>query len=308
MNQPIVSIIVPSYNVERYIEECLDSILAQTYQNIEVIVIDDGSTDATPYLLKPYESKVKLTLNELNKGQGAVRNQGIKNASGEYLLFVDSDDWIEQDTVERLVDSFLETQSDLVRFNGQSFFDGGDLFENSVQYDFSKVLDSGKIYEGSEKLSANQKAYSASPCLYMVSRALIMNKDIRFPESVLHEDEYFTTKVFLASQRMSYLNQFFYHRRYRVASTMTESTPFHKKRSFDSYLEVFKLLEKAYHSDQYDADEKVFLKRQLLSIYNGLQQSKVEPEMKIVLRDLKSVALMDKIRLSASRMYTKFKS
>ncbi|WP_080146745.1 glycosyltransferase family 2 protein [Marinilactibacillus piezotolerans] len=302
MHQPLVSIIVPTYNVERYVEECLDSILNQTYSNLEIIVIDDGSTDATPYLLEPYRSKLSLTLNKTNQGQGAVRNQGIKAASGEYILFVDSDDWIEPKTVSSLVQKAIQTEADLVRFNGQSFFEGGTAISEEGKYDFSAVLSPDQIYSNEESLVKNQKAYSASPCLYLVRKDLLEEHRILFPEGILHEDEYFTTQVFLHTKRMCYVDQAYYHRRYRVASTMTEQTPLHKKRSFESYLKVFKLLENEYQSDQYTEKQKNFLKRQLLSIYNGLQQSKVEPELKKELQKLKTISLKDKLRINLSRL------
>ncbi|WP_208558910.1 glycosyltransferase family 2 protein [Marinilactibacillus kalidii] len=307
MDKPLVSVIIPTYNVERYIEECMDTVLAQTYESLEVIVIDDGSTDATPYLLKQYEKNVSLTLNKQNKGQGAIRNQGIEQATGDYLLFVDSDDWIEKNTIETLVFKAQQTEADLVRFNGQSFFDGAEQYEKSVDYNFSSVLEEHVVYEGETLLDKNLKAYSASPCLYMVKKALLDAKHIRFPEGVLHEDEYFTTKVFISSKTMIYVDKIFYHRRYRVASTMTESTPHHKIKSFESYLEIFRLLETDYQSDRYTSIQKVFLKRQMLSIYNGLQQSQVEPMMKRRLKTINSITIKDKMRIKLSILRQKLK-
>lgn len=306
MKEPLVSIIVPTYNVERYIEECINSILAQTYKNIEVLLIDDGSTDATPYLLKQYEKQLHVTINSQNQGQGAVRNQGIKEADGEYVLFVDADDWIEPITVETLVHKALATDADLVRFNGQSFFDGEATLENEGQYNFSKVLSETEVYKDSTILPKVQKSYSASPCLYLIKKVLLTENDIQFPEGILHEDEYFSTKVFIHTQVMTYVNQFLYHRRYRVASTMTESTPNHKKKSFESYLKVFKLIEDDYYSDQYNEQQKAFLKRQLLSIYNGLQQSSVKLSRKKKLNNLKSISFTDKLRVNISRLKLKY--
>lgn len=306
MKKPLVSIIVPTYNVEKYIEECIDSILKQTYKNIEVLVIDDGSTDATAYLLKQYEEQVQVTINSLNHGQGAVRNQGIKEADGKYILFVDADDWIEPTTVETLIHKALTTDADLVRFNGQSFFEGDATLDNEGHYDFSKVLNETEIYKDSTILPKVQKSYSASPCLYLVKKELLTENDIQFSEGILHEDEYFSTKVFLHTQVMTFVNQFLYHRRYRVASTMTESTPNHKKKSFESYLKVFKLIEDEYFSDQYNEQQKAFLKRQLLSIYNGLQQSPVELSKKKKLNNLKSLSFTDKLRVNISRLKLKY--
>lgn len=306
MSRPLVSIIVPTYNVEKYIEDCMVSILNQSYSNIEIIIIDDGSTDTTPDFLKQFDKKVHLTLNPINQGQGAVRNQGIKKASGKYILFVDADDWMDYGTVERLVDKAIQTNADLIRFNGQSFSDSGALPETTGQYDFSKVLNESQVYTGKDILYKNQKSYSASPCLYMVKKKLLMKNHILFPEGILHEDEYFTTKVFLSTKVMAFVDKEFYHRRYRDASTMTESSQEHKERSFLSYLEIFKLLEIEYNSRIYNSSQKSFLKRQLLSIYNGLQQSKVDKNFKSKLKQLDAITIKDKIYLLLSKFKNKF--
>lgn len=304
MSQPLVSIIIPTYNVERYVDECIESVLEQQYESTEILVIDDGSSDATRYLLEAYKDKLILQLNEKNKGQGAVRNQAIDQAKGKYLLFVDSDDWIEPDTVTKLVEKAEETQVDLVRFNGVAFFEGSEDPALQKQYDFSHTLEE-KVYDREESLKKNQKAYSASPCLYLVKKDLLDEYAIRFPEGVLHEDEYFTTKLFAHVERMTYVNQTFYHRRYRVASTMTEITPAHKRHSFDSYLEVYKQLEKEYQSDKYNPAQKKFIKRQLLSLYNGMMNSPVASILKKDLKQLASITWSDRARVQLSRVRQK---
>lgn len=306
MTDPLVSIIVPTYNVERYIEESIESILNQTYPNIEVILIDDGSTDATSYLLQQFKDKAHIMVNPINQGQGAVRNQGINQATGDYILFVDSDDWIEPGAVRGLVQKAIETKADIVRFNGQSFFDGKATPKQLGDYDFSEVLEENEVYIAPEILPKIQKSYSASPCLYLVKRSLFIENRIRFPEGILHEDEYFSTLVFLHTKKMAYINQSYYHRRYRAASTMTESTLKHKQRSFQSYLKVFQLIEEEYISSQYNQQQKDFLKRQLLSIYNGLLQSPVDTGLKKQLKNITSITAKDRFRIQISRLRAKY--
>ncbi|GAA0483959.1 glycosyltransferase [Alkalibacterium sp. m-11] len=302
MNQPLVSIIVPAYNVERYIEECIDSLLNQSYKNIEIIVLDDASTDATRYLMRQYESHIQIIENDTNQGQGARRNQGIKLAKGEYIYFVDSDDWIEPNAIERLVKQAEAEKLDLVRFNGAAFYEGGSAPKEEGNYDFSHVLKDKAVYTGEELLEKNRKSYSASPCLYLVKKEVIDQHNLFFLEGVLHEDEYFTTRLFVSVESMSYLNEALYHRRYRLASTMTENTDTHKLKSFDSYLKVFKALEIEYESKKMNPLQKTFIKRQLLSIYNGLKESPVLPENKRKLRGLESITLIDKVYLILSKV------
>ena len=98
ITQPLISIIVPVYNCEEYIEKCIDSILHQTYQNFEVIVINDGSKDNTLEKLKKYINKNKITIISIeNNGVSNARNLGIKNSKGDYICFIDSDDWVEKE-------------------------------------------------------------------------------------------------------------------------------------------------------------------------------------------------------------------
>lgn len=303
MSKPLVSIIVPTYNVERYIEECIDSLLNQTYQPIEIIVIDDGSKDATLYLLKQYQDQIQLISHTVNKGQGARRNEGLKKASGKYIYFVDSDDWIEKQTVEAAVSQLEKTGADLVRFNARAFHDGHEASQQEQNpYDFAAILKDKAVYEGPEALEKNRKSYSASPCLYIATKECIDKLELKFIEGVLHEDEYYTTRLFASVTRLTYLNEHFYHRRYRLASTMTEQSKMHKLRSFESYIKVFKALEEEYEKDSYTQEQQAFIKRQLLSIYNGLQTSPVEPILKKQLRDLKSVSQKDKVYLSLARL------
>ncbi|SFC11362.1 Glycosyltransferase involved in cell wall bisynthesis [Alkalibacterium subtropicum] len=302
MEKPLVSIIVPTYNVERYIEECIDALLAQTYPNTEIIVLDDASTDATVYLLKQYTEEIILIENEKNEGQGARRNQGLQIAKGKYIYFMDADDWLEKEALEELVSQAEDTHAELVRFNGTAFYQGDQALIRENNYDFSGMLENNMLYKGEEALLKNRKAFNPSPCLYLVNKAVIDLNDLSFIEGVLHEDEYFTTVLFANTQSMTYLNKNYYHRRYRTASTMTEQTKQHKLRSFNSYIKVFQALEAEYKLSDYSKLQKQFIKRQLLSIYNALVVSDVHPEMKRQLKQFKTVTFKDKLFVLGARL------
>jgi len=302
MNQPLVSIIVPAYNVERYIEECIDSLLNQSYKNIEIIVLDDASTDATLYLLKQYGNRIQLIENRSNKGQGARRNQGIKYAKGEYIYFVDSDDWIRPETIAEIVEQAVKTNVDLVRFNGLSFFEGLSTQYKEGHYDFSQHLEHGQIYTGESLLEKNRRGFAASPCLYLIKKSIIDKFDLFFLEDVLHEDEYFTTRLFYRIESMTYLNKAYYYRRYRVGSTMTEVSNIHKLRSYDSYFKVFKALEEDYRRKDISQAQKQFIKRRMLSLYNALQRSDIHPEKKRNMRELKVVTPRDRVFLFMAKL------
>lgn len=124
-NKKLVSVIVPIYNVEAYLERCVISILNQTYENIEVILINDGSTDRSLDLAKRLEKKDKriVLVSQDNQGLSAARNSGIKIARGEYITFVDSDDWIDKRFVEMAMSYIMENKSDIVSFEFVNAYD-----------------------------------------------------------------------------------------------------------------------------------------------------------------------------------------
>ena len=126
MNTAKVSIIIPVYNVENYLSECLDSAIAQDHENKEIIVINDGSTDNSPRIIDEYQKKhleiiVKHTTNQ---GQSTARNIGLDMASGDYVIFLDSDDWLESNTLSVCLEKINEYKADIIFFAAQAFADG----------------------------------------------------------------------------------------------------------------------------------------------------------------------------------------
>ena len=116
MNNDLISVVVPCYNVEKYLEKCVKSIVDQTYTNLEIILVDDGAKDGTPELcdkLALTDSRIKV-VHKLNGGLSDARNAGITVASGEYITFFDSDDWLEPDTIKNAYDKLIADNFDLV--------------------------------------------------------------------------------------------------------------------------------------------------------------------------------------------------
>jgi len=249
---PLVSIIIPVYNVEDYLRECLDSLVNQTYKNIEIIVIDDGSTDNSSDILAEYTQPFVKTFTQSNAGQSAARNLGIDYATGKYVLFIDSDDYILEETIEELVSSMEKNQLDLIRFSAEPFSDNVDYKIYNKQYDFSKHFSENTVYNNEQFLKISANAYSTSPCLYMTKLEIIKDYKLKFVEGILHEDELFTLELFFNVDRASYTNKQYYKRRYRSGSVMTTSKNTNKLKSFDSYtivLDRFLELEKHYKKD-----------------------------------------------------------
>ena len=127
MNKVDISIIVPIYNAEKYINKCVDSLLRQTKKEIEFILINDGSTDNTDSLLREYKDKRIKYFKNKNQGIGKTRNFGIDKAKGKYLMFIDSDDYIEKDACEKLFNKAENSKLDLVVCNFYKVYDNGEV-------------------------------------------------------------------------------------------------------------------------------------------------------------------------------------
>ena len=124
MDKPLISIIIPVYNVEKYLRQCLDSVVNQTYRNFEVVCVNDGSTDTSIEILQEYKKEYSnfRVYTQENKGLGITRNVGVSHATGDYLYFLDSDDYIEPDLIEELTKIITENKNiDIIKFKGSAF-------------------------------------------------------------------------------------------------------------------------------------------------------------------------------------------
>lgn len=277
MGDCLVSVIIPVYNTEQYIVECIDSIINQTYSNIEIIIINDGSTDNSLEILKEFDSNysnIKLISQE-NMGNSVARNRGIEESKGEYIYFLDSDDYILPNTFSNLIELMENHELDLIRFAAESFLDGIDKKINKKQYDFQKYFKKGKVYGNKEFLSINIKAFSSSPCLYIMRRGLLIKNKLRFQPGIMHEDELFTLELFLNTKSVMYDSNFYYKRRYRKDSIMTSESNDKNKFSFDSYFIVAKHLNELLMKYKNPTESKL-IKCRIRPVYYILLNKKID--------------------------------
>ena len=144
MRQPLVTIAIATYNVEQFIEDCIESIINQTFENFELICIDDGSSDGTPSILKEFEnknSKIKVIAKEINEGLAVARNESLKLAKGKYITFLDGDDLYDLEMIEKAYNLAEKDQSDLVLWDYQVFFDPSELKRINSKESELKELD-----------------------------------------------------------------------------------------------------------------------------------------------------------------------
>lgn len=242
MTNPKVSVIIPVYNTGKYLESSVSSIQEQTLQDIEIIIIDDGSTDDSPAILKKLsesDARIRLFV-QSNQGQSAARNLGLDNAQGDYIYFMDSDDILELNALSSCYEKCHSQNLDVVIFDAEIFFESGVKEKTGFNYIRSGKIDD-KLYNGAELLEEllNKNLFKAVPWLFFVKRALIEKIELRFFPGIIHEDELFTPILYLAAGRMGYIPSVFFHRRIRENSTMTNRF---SKRNLTGYFTVIENL------------------------------------------------------------------
>ena len=210
---PLVSIIVPIYNVETYIEKCLDSILTQTYTQLEVILVNDGSKDSSGKIAKEYALTDQRIcyIEQENQGVSCARNKGVEQARGKYILFVDSDDWIEDNLVEECVKIAIHNEADLVEFGIQwvNSTNGKKIFSKKVEtFDNLTTID---------MLFKKEKFYIAA-WNRLYRKDLIQN--LKFPEGKKHEDIDYTLRVLYSAQKIVYYDAGLYNYVQHLGSIM----------------------------------------------------------------------------------------
>lgn len=226
MQDVLVSVIVPVYNVEKYLCKCVDSLLAQTYKNVEIILVDDGGNDNCPHICDEYAKKDKRikVIHKENGGLSDARNAGIDVAKGEYLCFVDSDDFVDENYVQKMVVTALENQSDLVVSNFNYIYEDGRIVANEFDIEAKKYSNNEIIYyltRGRDVLPlivAWSKLYS---------RKLFDN--LKFKKAILHEDEEICHKILDLAKRISIIKDKLYYYLQRGNSIMGTTTPSKQK-------------------------------------------------------------------------------
>lgn len=222
------SIIIPVYNVESYLRECLDSVIAQTYPGWEAICVNDGSTDGSADILKEYanrDDRVKV-IEQPNGGLSAARNTGIRKAQGEYLFFLDSDDWLEENALEVLLKNM--DNEDMVCFSGRRYFEAEKAYHQADVLD-KQCYASGMDYYNVNALLSRDFAF-VCVVLRAYKRTFILENGLWFKEGIFHEDNLFTPQVCYYAGMVRQIPDCLYDYRVRESSITTTSN---KKRHLD---------------------------------------------------------------------------
>jgi len=287
-----VSVIVPVYNVEQYLEECLDSILGQTMKNIEIICVNDGSTDRSRDILCTYaakDSRISIVDQE-NRGLSGARNTGIRHAKGDYLYFVDSDDYIAPDTIELCCRKMIDFRLDLLCFNAAAFNDGDEFKKRTDELNeyYERKASYPGIYTGKELLSEMLKNhdYIVPVWSYFYRTSVIRDNHISFIEGIYHEDNSFTYEMLLSSNRVSYIPEKLYFRRVRENSITTIHKSFkHVYGYFACGMEMLRFLTARETDRDFISEQVKWIDSNVLSssrwIYDSLSKEEKEKHMNL---------------------------
>ena len=292
----LLTVVIPVYNVEKYLKRCIESILIQEWKNYDILLVDDGSIDNSPQICDDYAKAYDFisVIHKKNGGLSAARNTGISHAEGEYVYFPDSDDWIEPDTFIALAEVVESQKFDIISFNREfvkgeedaivsdslvtQVFEGKDAFVQMLKHSYITGFANDKIYR----------------------KSLFIDNKIMFPSGKYYEDLGTNYKLFLLSEKVYATNQKYYHYLIDNPDSITQSWNEKKFRDmFEFYKEVF-------YSDfvrsQLNEEELQLLQRYyvsgLIHILASLYKSKLDKKYIDITDEVKQELLKNKVSLS----------
>ena len=221
------SIIVPVYNVEKYLTECLESIISQIYLDYEVICINDASKDKSSKILLEYAEryeKITIINNTENRGLSYSRNVGLKAAVGEYIVFVDSDDYIKEDTLSKFARALENKSVDILNFNYDMLFETVNNEDERINppYNTFNIPISGQQWYCQ---SRKDRTYTPMACNKVFRRGFLLDNNLFFYESLLHEDELYAIQtLFHAKNVMNIEESLYVYRKRDNSITMSRQT------------------------------------------------------------------------------------
>ncbi|AJC93642.1 glycosyltransferase family 2 protein [Campylobacter volucris] len=259
MEKKLVSILVSVYNVEKYLEECLDSLIYQTYKNLEIILVNDGSTDNSLDIINMYIQKDPriVLINQDNHGAGYSRNIGFDNATGEYVIFFDSDDYMRQDAIELLLNQALKTDADIVLAKSKSYCDKTkkiDKMDYAIRCDRINI-DSVFNFKTNGKYVFNFCIGWAWDKLY--KREFLLKYNLKFQNINYANDGYFVCHSLSLADKISILNEYiFYH---RINNPLSISNFARDKDPLEGFKSLFKIKEGLEKDGTYNNFEQSFI-------------------------------------------------
>ena len=244
MKKDLITVIVPIYRVEKYLNRCIDSILKQTYKNLEIILVDDGSDDKCPEICDQYkqiDNRIYV-IHKVNGGLSEARNFGLKNAKGKYVCFIDSDDYISYNMIEILYNAVYENDADISICNFEYYFENK---QRAEQLNITKNIEISKI-EIDTGEQAVLKIYGKQAVQYTVAWNKLYKKslfaNITYPVNRYHEDEFTTYKLLYLANKVIYVDTtcYYYLQRENSITSVFNQKRLDVLKAYDERLEYFK--------------------------------------------------------------------
>lgn len=267
---PQVSVVIPVYNTEAYVEEAVRSIMNQTLKDIEIIIIDDGSTDNSLSVIKELASEDNRIewFTQTNMGQSVARNVGLQKSTGEFVYFMDSDDILVDDALESCYYNCVQNNLDFTFFDAITItYKGLACNDYNRQNQFPD-----QIYSGIEILNVmlNKHIYRVPPWLHFIRRAFLIKENITFDTSFrIFEDQIFSARLYLAAERVCYIPNFFFKRRIRTHSLIAQSYSFDKVKTYFKVADVLLDLRNGLDKIRRDAIDRITFQMLNAAIYNA---------------------------------------
>lgn len=246
-----ISVIIPVYNIQQHLRECLDSVLGQSYPHLQVICVDDGSTDESPAILAQYAQKDNRVqvIRQQNAGPGAARNTGLEAATGEYVIFLDSDDWFEPDFLEKMVDTAVREGADVAICRAVEF-DTNSGRELPSQWMMKKQYLPGKLAFAPQEMADHLFQFTyGMPWDKFYRRELLTSSGIRYPALKNSEDLAFVYPTLLAAKRIAVVDEVLIHHRINRMASVSNSrcgqpeAPYEAFQIVKEYLEQHQLMD-----------------------------------------------------------------
>ena len=270
----LFSIIIPSYNVKKYIGQCIQSILSQSFKNFELIIVDDGSTDGTMDIIKDYSSRddrIKL-LEKEHSNAGDARNLALKVATGEWLVFIDADDYVDNHLLEKIKILLDDLSCDLISF-GANYFDEECGIKYPIEWAIKKeLLPVSNPFTAKECNDSIFQIFSTNIWNKIVRRELVSKENIRFSSLNDANDELFGSMILACSKKIAYIDECLYFYRINTGSSTQDNA---KRNTSLCFLDALRQIkEELNHKELYSIFERSFLDKAIVETINALLREK----------------------------------
>lgn len=251
MDTPILSIVIPVYNTEEYLKRCMDSIIYQTESNIEIIVINDCSKGDTDAIMAPYlkDKRVRYYKQKKNRGLGASRNLGILKATGKYITFCDSDDWVDIGLYKKMCVALERTQADIAICGTKKEFPSGEDAIIKAAFEQESLFDSDTVFRMMTFEYSYGITITPSATNKVVRKQLIDIYNIKFPEGIYYEDWLYSIQLMTLSDKVVCVPKYYYHYFRRDGSIIVSISKQHIKSFYFAFLHIKEFL---IQNDMYD--------------------------------------------------------